>query len=90
MPLPDIAGSPSPDQAARLSAFLADLAPSVPAGLELDPEWLPDDEGWNLWVTDHSGMRLAAYDAFVNATHALAYRHGIAILLIPVEVRLFG
>ncbi|MBC7543229.1 MAG: hypothetical protein H7338_10910 [Candidatus Sericytochromatia bacterium] len=78
---------PAPEHHQRLNAFLADLAPVIPTGIELDPAWEPDYGGWTLWVKNHDQVQSVDYDRFIEAGHALADRLGLEMDFLPAEVK---
>jgi hypothetical protein len=87
MALPQADNAPPPEYRQRLNAFLAELAPAIPTGVELDPSWEADYSGWTLWVRNHDRVGAADYDRFIEVGHELAAKHGVEMDLIPAEVR---
>lgn len=86
MALPKADGAPA-EQRQRLNAFLAELAPVIPTGIELDPAWEPEFSGWTIWVRDAGESRSSDYGRFVEVGHELAEKHGLDMSLIPTEVQ---
>jgi hypothetical protein len=86
MGLPNIESAPA-EQQKRLNAFLAELAPAVPTGIQLEPSWEPQASAWTIWVVDAGESRSSEYGRFVELGHDLADKHGLEMSLIPVEVK---
>jgi hypothetical protein len=85
MALPRLQDASTQDERGRLDQFLADLSPTVPVGIELEPVW--EGNGWTIWVKNHQDVDAAAYDRFVDVGHELAERHGVGMSLMPVEMK---
>jgi hypothetical protein len=90
MALPELRPLPPIDQLRRLEAMLADLMPHTPAGVSIEPEWLPQLNGWKLWLTDKGSANDVAFGHFHQQAFDLADKHGIDIDIIPVDVRSWG
>ena len=87
MPLPHANAAPPAEQSRRMNAFLAELAPSIPPELAIEPEWKPELHFWNLWVHDHGLKAIGDYARMVEAAHQLDEKHGVDMALLPAEAR---
>jgi hypothetical protein len=87
MALSELRPLPPVDQHQRLEAMLAELMPQAPEGVSLAPEWVPQLDGWKIWVTDTGSANDQVQGRFSQQAWELADKHGIDIDLIPVEVR---
>jgi hypothetical protein len=85
MAMPRLQDAPTHDERRQLDLFLADLAPSVPVGIVLEPVW--EGNGWTIWVKNHQGVDAAVYDHFIDVGHELAEKHGVGMSLMPVEMK---
>lgn len=87
MALPELRPLPPVDQLQRIEAMLAELRPHAPEGVSIEPEWMPQIPGWNLWVTDIGSANSAVFSRFHHLAFDLADKHSVDIDIIPVEVR---
>lgn len=87
MALPQADIQPTPEERHHLDAFLAELAPAVPTGYQLEPSWEPEFRAWILWVGGASNVPLGVYRRFTETSHALADKHGVEVTLAPVEAK---
>ena len=81
---------PPIDEHQRMENLLGELRPQAPQGVSIEPEWLPQLNGWRIWVNDAGQADSVAHVRFNHLAFDLADRYGVDLDIVPVEVKAWG